>query len=116
MAHNLEFEYKAKCCAEELYAMMTRDAAKLPKYVLQMIHNVQILPGDGDVRVGSVFIWDYVRGDKPSSAMKKDKVTAVDHKNMSITFTGFEGELTNGFTSLSSTLNYYHTNTEGWEL
>ncbi|MCL7047350.1 hypothetical protein MKW94_002135, partial [Papaver nudicaule] len=59
--HNLQVELKAKCSAEKLFAVLTRDAPKIPKYAPQMIHNVQVLPGDGDVRVGSIFVWDYVQ-------------------------------------------------------
>ncbi|KAI3954411.1 hypothetical protein MKX01_017625 [Papaver californicum] len=102
--HNLEVEFKAKCCAEKLYSVMTRDASKIPKYAPAMILNVQVLPGDGEVRVGSIFVWDYVQGDKPSAVMTKEKITAVDHKNMSLTYTAFEGDLKNGYASFASTL------------
>ncbi|KAI3926707.1 hypothetical protein MKX01_039837 [Papaver californicum] len=102
--HKLEDEYKAEFSAEKFYAMMTRDAPKLPKYVPKMVHNVQVLPEDGEVRVGAVFVWDYVLGDKPGAVMTKVKVTAVDHINMSLNFTVIDGELTNGYTSFAITL------------
>ncbi|KAI3851161.1 hypothetical protein MKX03_021519 [Papaver bracteatum] len=111
--HKLEVELKAKCCAEKLYAVMTRDAPKIPKYAPQMIHNVQVLPGDGEVRVGSVFVWHYVQYDKPSAVMTKEKITAVDHKNMSLTYTAFEGDLTNDYTSFASTLAITPTHKDG---
>ncbi|XP_026442902.1 MLP-like protein 423 [Papaver somniferum] len=56
------------------------------------------------------FVWEVfmfqtyaVMGDKPRAVMTKVEVTAVDHKNMSVTFTVIEGELKNGFTSFAST-------------
>ncbi|RZC92812.1 hypothetical protein C5167_028070 [Papaver somniferum] len=109
---NIEVELKAKCSAEKFYANLTRDAPKLPKYVPQIIHNVQVFPVDGEVRVGSVFVWDYVQ-DKPSAVMTKEKITAVDHKKMSVTCTVFEGELTKGFTSFATTLSITPTKKDG---
>ncbi|KAI3900297.1 hypothetical protein MKW92_010677 [Papaver armeniacum] len=100
----LEVEYKAKCSAERLHSLMTRDALNLPKYAPQTVLNVQIIPGDGEVRVGSVYVSDYVvMGDKPRAIMTKVEVTALDRKNMSVTFTAIEGDLKNGFTSFVST-------------
>ncbi|KAI3917094.1 hypothetical protein MKX01_003543 [Papaver californicum] len=78
-----------------------------------MIHNVQVLPGDGEVRVGNVFVWDYVQDDKPSAVMTKEKITAVDHRNMSLTYTVFEGDLTNDYTSFASTLTITPTQKDG---
>ncbi|RZC86227.1 hypothetical protein C5167_007417 [Papaver somniferum] len=73
-----------------------------------MLLNIQIIPGYGEVRVGSVYVSDYVvMGDKPRAVMTKVDVTALDHKNMSVTFTVIKGELKNGFTSFAST----HTST-----
>ncbi|KAI3853825.1 hypothetical protein MKX03_022500 [Papaver bracteatum] len=102
--HMHEFEFKAKCCAEKLYALMTRDAPKIPKYVPKIVHRVQVLPADGEVLVGSIFIWDYVQGDTPSAVTTKEKITAVDHKNKSITYTVFEGYLINDYPSFAFNL------------
>ncbi|XP_026431535.1 major latex protein 146-like [Papaver somniferum] len=100
----LEVECKAKCSAEKFFSMMTRDALKLPKYAPQTIHNVQVLPGDGEVRAGSVYIWVYKLVNKPPAVTPKVKVTAVDHKNLSLTLTVIEGYLTDDYTSFSNTL------------
>ncbi|RZC92811.1 hypothetical protein C5167_028065 [Papaver somniferum] len=102
--HKLEVEYKAKCPAEKLYTMLTRDAPKLPNYASQTINKCQVLPGDGEVRLGSIFVWDYVQGDKPSAVITKVKITAVDHKNMSLTYTVFEGHLTDDYPSFANIL------------
>ncbi|KAI3933032.1 hypothetical protein MKW92_034482 [Papaver armeniacum] len=109
----MEVEFKAKCSAEKLYTMITRDAPEIPKYVPKMVHNVQVLPGDGEVRVGSIFVWEYVQGDKASTVTAKEKVIAVDHKNMSLTYTVFEGDLTNDFPSLDVTLSITPTQSDG---
>ncbi|RZC92816.1 hypothetical protein C5167_028076 [Papaver somniferum] len=100
----LEVECKAKCSAVKFFSMMTRDALKLPKYAPHTIHNVQVLPGDGEVRAGSVYIWVYKLDNKPSAVTTKVKVTALDHKNLSLTFTVTEGYLTDDYTSFSNTL------------
>ncbi|XP_026442910.1 uncharacterized protein LOC113342653 isoform X2 [Papaver somniferum] len=69
----LEVECKAKCSAVKFFSMMTRDALKLPKYAPHTIHNVQVLPGDGEVRAGSVYIWVYKLDNKPSAVTTKVK-------------------------------------------
>ncbi|KAI3900799.1 hypothetical protein MKW92_045883 [Papaver armeniacum] len=102
--HKLEVQYKAKCSAEKLYTMLTRDAPKLPNYAPQTVNKCQVLPGDGEVRLGSIFVWDYVQGDKPSAVITKVKITAVDHKNMSLTYTVFEGHLTDDYPSFANIL------------
>ncbi|KAI3879353.1 hypothetical protein MKX03_011204 [Papaver bracteatum] len=92
-----------KCSEEKLFALITSDASKLPKYVPQMIHNVQVLHEDSEVRVGSVYVWDYVQEGKPSALREKEKITTVDHKNMSLSFTVFEGDhLTNYYNNFST--------------
>ncbi|KAI3897903.1 hypothetical protein MKX03_034274 [Papaver bracteatum] len=100
----IEVEVKVKCSAEKFYSMMTRDALKLPRYAPQNIHNVQILSGEGEIRLGSVSVWDYVLDDKPSGVRTKTKTTAMDHKNMSVTFTVLDGYLSDDYTSFSNTL------------
>ncbi|KAI3904201.1 hypothetical protein MKX01_030694 [Papaver californicum] len=111
--HKLDVEYKAKCSAEKLYAMLTRDAPRIPKYAPQTIHDVQVLPGDGEVRLGSLFVWDYVLDDKPSTVMTKVKITAVDHNSMSLTYTVFEGHLTDDYTSFANILAITPTDRNG---
>ncbi|MCL7048883.1 hypothetical protein MKW94_022652 [Papaver nudicaule] len=69
-----------------------------------MFHKVQVLPGDGEVRVGSVIVCEYRQGDTPFFVTTKEKITAVDHKNMSITYTISEGDVTKGYTSFANTL------------
>ncbi|KAI3952200.1 hypothetical protein MKW98_005895 [Papaver atlanticum] len=62
----------AKCSVEKLYTMITRDAPEISKYVPKMVHNVEVLPGNGEVRVGSIFVWDYIHGDKASTVTFKE--------------------------------------------
>ncbi|KAI3882770.1 hypothetical protein MKX03_015980 [Papaver bracteatum] len=100
----IEVEVKVKCFAENFYSMMTRDALKLPRYAPQNIHNVQILSGEGEIRLGSVSVWDYVLDNKPSGVRTKTKTTAMDHQNMSVTFTVLDGYLSDDYTSFSNTL------------
>ncbi|KAI3982020.1 hypothetical protein MKX01_018926 [Papaver californicum] len=102
--HKLEGELVAKSHADKLYTMMTRGAPTLPKYLPHMIHKCQVLPEYGEIRVGSIFVWDYIIEGKASTVTTKEKITAVDHKNMSITYTVFEGDLTIGYPSFAITL------------
>ncbi|KAI3902721.1 hypothetical protein MKW92_010526 [Papaver armeniacum] len=106
MAANRKFEveFKVKCSAEKFYSMMTRDALKLPKYAPRIIHNVQVVSGEGELRLGSVSVWDYVLDNKPSGVRTGAKITAMDHQNMSLTFTILDGYLTDDYTSFTSTL------------
>ncbi|KAI3932958.1 hypothetical protein MKW98_029191 [Papaver atlanticum] len=100
----VEVECIAKFSAEKFYAMATRDAPKLPKYAPQTVRDVQVLPGDGEVRVGSVYAWDYLLDGKPSVVGTKTKITAMDNKNMSLTFTVIDGYLTDDYKSYATVL------------
>ncbi|KAI3973371.1 hypothetical protein MKW92_022439 [Papaver armeniacum] len=111
--HNLEVECKARSCAEKFYVILIRDVHTLPKYVPQLIHSCQVFPGDSEVRVGTVLVSEYVQGDKPSTLMAKEKITAVDHKNMSVTSTILEGDLKNDYTSIGYTLTITPTQRDG---
>ncbi|RZC44480.1 hypothetical protein C5167_037427 [Papaver somniferum] len=111
--HQLEVEIKCKSSAERFYTLLTRDAPKLPKYAPQSILRVQVLPRDGEVRVGSIFVWEYVPRDKPSAALSIEKVTAIDPKNLSITTTVLEGDLRNDYTSFVITLAITPTKRDG---
>ncbi|XP_026441894.1 MLP-like protein 43 isoform X2 [Papaver somniferum] len=102
--HKLEGEFVAKYHAAKLYNMMTSGAPSLPKYLPHIIHKCQVLPEYGEIRLGSVFVWDYIIEGNSSTVTTKEKVTAVDHKNMSITCTVFEGDLTIGYPSFALTL------------
>ncbi|RZC72328.1 hypothetical protein C5167_035507 [Papaver somniferum] len=85
----IEVEFKVKCSAEKFYSMMTRDALKLPKYVPRIIHNVQVVSGEDN---------------KPFGVRMRAKITAMDHQNMSLTFTVVDGYLSDDYTSFSNTL------------
>ncbi|RZC91683.1 hypothetical protein C5167_027745 [Papaver somniferum] len=100
--HKLQGELILESHADKLYTMMTRDAPSLPKYVPQLVHKCQVLPEDGEIRLGSIFVWDYVID--TSTVRTKDRITAVDHKNMSITYTVFEGHLSVDYPSFDITL------------
>ncbi|KAI3925849.1 hypothetical protein MKW92_019330 [Papaver armeniacum] len=105
--HKLQGEVVAKCHADKLYNMLTRGAPTLPKYVPQLIHKCQVLPEEGEIRLGSIFVWDYAVGATEgilSTVRTKNKIIAVDHKNMSITHTVFEGYLTADYPSFDITI------------
>ncbi|KAI3854956.1 hypothetical protein MKX03_009114 [Papaver bracteatum] len=91
---------------------MTREINKLPKYAPKTMHNIQILPGNSEVGAGSIVVWDYVQGDKPSAVMEKVKITAMDHKNMSLTNKVLE-DLRNCCTSFAITLAVTPTHGDG---
>ncbi|RZC85964.1 hypothetical protein C5167_026630 [Papaver somniferum] len=101
--HKLQGELEVKCHADKLYTTITRGASNLPKYLPQIIHKCQVLSEDGEIRVGSIFIWDYVIGES-STVTTKEKITAVDHKNRSVTYTALEGDLTIGYPSFATTV------------
>ncbi|KAI3932964.1 hypothetical protein MKW98_029197 [Papaver atlanticum] len=82
---HVKVEVKAKCSAKKLFSVMTGGASKLSKYAPKTVQNVQVLPGDSEIRVGSVFVWDYILDG--SAVMAKEELTAVDHKNIRLTVT-----------------------------
>ncbi|KAI3902720.1 hypothetical protein MKW92_010525 [Papaver armeniacum] len=100
----IEVEFKVKCPAEKFYSIMTRDALKIPKYAPRIIHNVQVVSGEGELSLGSVSVWDYVLDNKPSGVRTRAKITEMDHQNMSLTFTILDGYLTDDYTSFAGTL------------
>ncbi|MCL7039768.1 hypothetical protein MKW94_000217 [Papaver nudicaule] len=94
----LESVYEIKCCADKFYQMCTRDAHQIPKYAPKTIKSVQVI-GEGEVRVGTGFVWQFVPVGGSTILTIKDTITAVDNKNRSITFTVMEGELMTVFKS-----------------
>ncbi|KAI3905987.1 hypothetical protein MKW98_022416 [Papaver atlanticum] len=91
----LEVMHEAKCCADKLYRMLTRDAPKLPKYLPNVLESVEVI-GDGEIRLGTVFVWNFF---SEGGNVTKEKITAVDNKNRSITYTILEGNLMKDFRS-----------------
>ncbi|KAI3876064.1 hypothetical protein MKW92_039144 [Papaver armeniacum] len=87
------------CCPDKLYRMFTRDAPQLPKYLPNAFHSVEVI-GDGEVRLGTGFVWKTVPHGAGSAILTKQKITAVDNKNRSITYTVFEGDVMKDFNSL----------------
>ncbi|RZC94194.1 hypothetical protein C5167_021440 [Papaver somniferum] len=105
--HKVEGQFVAKTHADKLYNMITRGAPTLPKYVPQLVHKCQVLPEEGEIRPGSIYVWDYAVGATEgilSPVRTKNKVIAVDHKNMSITQTMFEGHFTSDYPSFDVTI------------
>ncbi|KAI3915134.1 hypothetical protein MKW92_029152 [Papaver armeniacum] len=107
-------EVKAKCSAKKLFAMMTRGASKFSKYAPKTVQNAQVGPGDGEIRVGSVLVWDYIiEGSSGSAIMAKEELTLVDHENMLLTSTVFDGELTNDFKKFTKRITMIPTQGDG---
>ncbi|RZC91693.1 hypothetical protein C5167_027755 [Papaver somniferum] len=100
----LEGELVVQCDADKLYTAITSGAPSLPKYLPQLIHKCQIFPGGCEISVGSIFVWDYVIEGKSSTVTTKEKITAVDHKNMLITCTVFEGDTAISYPSFATTV------------
>ncbi|KAI3963014.1 hypothetical protein MKW98_028954 [Papaver atlanticum] len=70
----------------------TRDAPQLPKYLPKAFHSVEVI-GDGEVRLGTGFVWKAVPHHAGSAILTKQKKTVVDNKNRSITYSVFEGDV-----------------------
>ncbi|MCL7047180.1 hypothetical protein MKW94_021576 [Papaver nudicaule] len=64
--------------------MFTRGAPSLPKYIPQIIHRCQVLPEDGEIRLGSIFRLIII--------IKTEKIT----------HTVIEGDLTIGYPSFAA--------------
>ncbi|KAI3963013.1 hypothetical protein MKW98_028953 [Papaver atlanticum] len=91
----LESVTEVKCCPDKLYLMFTRDAPQLYKYVPKVIESVEVI-GEGEIRLGTGFVWTFVP-QGGSRMVSKQKITAVDNKNRSITYTVLEGDDMEGF-------------------
>ncbi|KAI3854149.1 hypothetical protein MKX03_022162 [Papaver bracteatum] len=96
----LEVVTEVKCCPDKLYRMFTRDAPQLSKYLPNAFHSVEVI-GDGEVRLGTGFVWKGVPQHAGSEILTKQKITAVDNKNRSITYTVFEGDVMKDFNSFN---------------
>ncbi|KAI3909516.1 hypothetical protein MKW92_049743 [Papaver armeniacum] len=98
----LEAVTEVKCCPDKLYRMFTRDAPQLCKYVPKVIESVEVI-GEGEIRLGTGFVWTFVP-QGGSRIVSKQKITAVDSKNRSITYTVLEGDDKEGFNSFKYNL------------
>ncbi|RZC47660.1 hypothetical protein C5167_040603 [Papaver somniferum] len=96
----LEAVTEVMCCPAKLYRMFTRDAPELPKYLPKAFHSVEVI-GDGEVCLGTGFVWKAVPHGAGSAILTKQKITAVDNKNRSITYTVLEGDVMKDFNSFS---------------
>ncbi|KAI3963018.1 hypothetical protein MKW98_028958 [Papaver atlanticum] len=83
--------------------MFTRDAPQLSKYLPEVIQSVEVI-GEGEIRLGTGFVWKCIIPECGSAIVTKHKITAVDNKNRSITYTVFEGDVMNDFTSFNVNL------------
>ncbi|KAI3854147.1 hypothetical protein MKX03_022160 [Papaver bracteatum] len=106
----LEAVTEVKCCPDKLYRMFTRDAPQLYKYVPKVIESVEVI-GEGEIRLGTGFVWTFVLtiyvliiSEGGSRMVSKQKITAVDNKNRSITYTVLEGDDMEGFNSFKYNL------------
>ncbi|XP_026383156.1 MLP-like protein 43 [Papaver somniferum] len=95
----LELVHEVKCCPDKLYRMFTRDAPQLSKYLPKVVQSVQVI-GVGEIRLCTGFVWKFVAGGG-STISTKEKITAVDNKNRSITFTVLEGDVMEDFKNFS---------------
>ncbi|MCL7044843.1 hypothetical protein MKW94_007185 [Papaver nudicaule] len=98
----LEVVHLAKSSADKLYRLCTRDAPQLPKYVPEVVLNVEVIgegPG-GEIILGTVFVWTFIPVGG-SAIVSKVQVTAVDNKKRSITWTVLEGDIAKDFKSFN---------------
>ncbi|KAI3909515.1 hypothetical protein MKW92_049742 [Papaver armeniacum] len=100
----LEVVHEAKCCPDKLYRMLTRDASQLSKYIPNLVESVEVTATkDGEVCIGTGFVWKFMPVGGPT-IMTKEKITAVDNKNRSITYTVMEGDVMGDFKSFNFNL------------
>ncbi|KAI3893330.1 hypothetical protein MKW92_017771 [Papaver armeniacum] len=103
--------HDVKCCPDKLYNMITRDAPQLSKYIPELVESVEVTATEeGNVCLGTGLLWKFVPGISNYyvggiSTVSKEKVTAVDNKNRSITSTDvIEGDVMTGFKSFKFNL------------
>ncbi|KAI3893328.1 hypothetical protein MKW92_017769 [Papaver armeniacum] len=100
----LEVVHEVKCCPDKLYHMITRDATQLSKYIPELVESVEVTATEeGEVCLGTGLLWKFVPVGGIST-VSKEKVTAVDNKNRSITSTVIEGDVMTGFKSFKFNL------------
>ncbi|KAI3994648.1 hypothetical protein MKX01_027538 [Papaver californicum] len=98
----LQVVHEVKCCPDKLYCMLTSDAPQLPKYVPKLVESVEVT-GEDEICLGTGFLWQFVPAGG-SALMFKEKITAIDNKNRSITYTVLEGDVMKDFHSFNFNL------------
>ncbi|KAI4386487.1 hypothetical protein MLD38_004417 [Melastoma candidum] len=98
--HKLELQAEIKSPPDRVFDVYKNKIDLMPKISPQKLRSIQVLQGDGS-SVGSVRLWTYFLGE-PVEA--KDRIDAIDERNMSITFDIIGGEVTKYFKSYKATI------------
>ncbi|TKY69290.1 MLP protein 43 [Spatholobus suberectus] len=101
LSGKVETEIEIQAPAAKFYNIFRKQLHHIPNISTERVHGAKVHEGDWE-NVGSVKHWDFtIEGQKTSA---KEKIEAIDDDNKSITYSLFDGEISESYKSLRGTL------------
>ncbi|CAJ1932478.1 unnamed protein product [Sphenostylis stenocarpa] len=101
LSGKVEGEVEIEASAEKFFHVFRKQIHNLPNISSERIHGAQVHEGDWE-NLGSVKHWEFSIEGKRRSA--KEKIEVIDDDNKTITYSLFDGEITESYKSLRCTL------------
>ncbi|RDY03951.1 MLP-like protein 43 [Mucuna pruriens] len=101
LSGKVEAEIEIQAPAAKFYNIFRKQLHHIPNISTERVHGAKVHEGDWE-NVGSVKHWDYTIEGKKTNA--KEKIEAIDDDNKSITYSFFDGEISESYKSLRATL------------
>ncbi|CAL5206657.1 unnamed protein product [Lathyrus oleraceus] len=93
-------EYEIEASAAKFYNIFRKQLQHIPN-ISPEVHGARVIEGDWE-NVGSVIQWEYTIDGREESA--KEKIDTLDDENKVITYSLFDGEVSENYKSLKGTL------------
>ncbi|RDX64233.1 MLP-like protein 31 [Mucuna pruriens] len=101
LSGKVETEIEIQAPAAKFYNIFRKQLHHIPNISTERVHGAKVHEGDWE-NVGSVKHWDFTIEGKKRSA--KEKIESIDDDNKSITYSLFDGEISESYKSLRVTL------------
>ncbi|CAL5206659.1 unnamed protein product [Lathyrus oleraceus] len=99
LSGKVEIEIEIQAPADKFYNIFRKQLEHVPN-ISPEIHENKVHEGDGE-NVGSIKYWEYIIEGKKVSA--KAKIETIDDENKIITYSLFDGEVSENYKSFKST-------------
>ncbi|XP_027362122.1 MLP-like protein 43 [Abrus precatorius] len=101
LSGKVETQIEIQAPAAKFYHIFRKQIHHIPNISTEHVHGAKVHQGDWE-NVGSVKHWDYTIEGKKTSA--KEKIEAIDDHNKTITYSLFDGEVSESYKSFKVTL------------
>ncbi|CAI8605514.1 unnamed protein product [Vicia faba] len=93
-------EYEIEASATKFYNIFRKQLQNIPN-ISPEVHGARVIEGDWE-SIGSVIQWKYTIDGREESA--REKIETIDDENKVITYSHFDGEVSENYKSLKGTL------------